>query len=433
MKLSNLDQRLSEIGKNRKDIFKALFLPVLFLFFLLLLAMYMTLWLGLTLWGINIPVAWGFAIVNFVWWIGIGHAGTLISAILLLTRQHWRNSINRLAETMTLFAVASAGLYPLMHMGRPWYFYWLLPYPNDMDMYPQYRSPLTWDAFAVSTYALVSLLFWYIGLIPDLAIAREQSKNKLKKILFSILSLGFSGEIREWATFKQATTYLAIIATPLVISVHSIVALDFAAGVNPGWHSAMFPPFFVAGAIYSGFAMVNILLIFIRHTFRLMDIITVDHLEKCAKMTLLSGIVVSFFYCLEFFFAWYGDELMEKTVFMHRMFGPKAWAFWLMILCNMLTVQVLWIKKLRQHEKTLIIISVFILVGMWMERYVIVVTSLMDSYLPAMRGKYHGTKWDWALYLGSFGLFFTGLLVVLRFLPFIPISEVKEGERHESV
>lgn len=433
MKLQNLDERLTELGVKKRKLLHLLFIPALLLTLMLLVSIYMTVVLGTVIWGINIPVAWGFAIVNFVWWIGIGHAGTLISAILLLARQHWRNSINRLAESMTLFAVASAGLYPLLHMGRPWYFYWLLPYPNDMKLYPQYRSPLVWDAFAVSTYALVSLLFWYVGLIPDFAIAREKAKNKTKRFIFSVLSLGFSGELREWATFKKATMYLAIIATPLVISVHTIVSLDFAAGLNPGWHSPLFPPFFVTGAIYSGFAMVTILLIMIRHQFKLKDLITNDHLDKCAKMMLMSGIIVTFFYALEFFVAWYGDEHNETMVFMNRMVGEKAWSFWLMLICNVLFVQLLWFKNLRAKEWVLGIVSIIILVGMWMERYVIVITTLMDSLLPSIQGHYTATKWDWMIYVGSFGLFFFGMLIVLRFLPFIPIVEVKEGEHHETL
>ncbi|MGE3610606.1 MAG: NrfD/PsrC family molybdoenzyme membrane anchor subunit [Bacteriovoracaceae bacterium] len=431
--MNNLDQRLSELGYSKKETLKKLALPAAFLMFVLFLTIYMTLTLGLYLWGINIPVAWGFAIINFVWWIGIGHAGTLISAILLLARQDWRNSINRLAETMTLFAVAAAGIFPILHMGRPQYFYWLLPYPNDMNLYPQYRSPLTWDAFAVSTYGLVSLLFWYVGLIPDLAIAREQSKNKFKRFIYAVLSLGFSGEIKEWISYKQATNYLAIIATPLVISVHTIVSLDFAAGINPGWHSTMFPPFFVGGAIYSGFAMVNILLIFIRHKFKLTDLISENHLEKCSKMLLLSGMVVTFFYSLEFFMAWYGDEPLESQIFLHRMFGEKAWTFWTMIFCNSFVIQLMWFKKFRRNEWAISIISLLVLIGMWMERYVIVITSLMDSYLPAIKGHYTPTIWDWGLYLGTFGLFSTGILIVLRFFPFIPITEIKEGEHHEGV
>jgi Ni/Fe-hydrogenase subunit HybB-like protein len=433
MNMDNLDQQLTNLGYERRLTFKKLALPVAFLVLLLMIAIYATLVFGTYLWGINIPVAWGFAIVNFVWWIGIGHAGTLISAILLLARQNWRNSINRLAETMTLFAVASAGLYPLLHMGRPWYFYWLLPYPNDMNLYPQYRSPLTWDAFAVSTYLTVSLLFWYVGLIPDLAVAREQSTNKYKRFIFSVLSLGFSGSLREWVSFKKATTYLAIIGTPLVISVHTIVSLDFSAGLNAGWHSAMFPPFFVAGAIYSGFAMVILLLVIIRHHFKLQDIITLDHLEKCAKMLLMSGMIVSFFYVIEYFIVWFSDDHHEIDLFVDRMFHRKIWAFWLMIFCNVVMVQFLWSEKLRRNQVIICIVSLFVLAGMWMERYVIVVTSLMKSNLPAMRGNYNATLWDWALYIGSFGVFFMGLLIVLRFLPFIPIGEVKEGEHHESL
>lgn len=432
MKLINLDERLSEIGVQKKKLLHLLMIPAFFLIVMLLVSIFMTVVVGTVLWGINVPVAWGFAIVNFVWWIGIGHAGTLISAILLLARQGWRNSINRLAESMTLFAVASAGLYPLLHMGRPWFFYWLLPYPNDMTLSPQYRSPLVWDAFAVSTYALVSLLFWYLGLIPDMAIAREKSKGRVKKFIYSCLSLGFTGEVREWHSYKKAVMFMAIIATPLVISVHTIVSLDFAAGINPGWHSALFPPFFVAGAIYSGFAMVILLMIFVRHQFKLKDLITSEHLEKCARMMLMSGIIMTFFYALEFFVVWYADEPAESYVFINRMFGEKAWAFWLMLICNVGAIQVMWFKNARTSEIWLFVVSLFVLVGMWMERYVIVITTLMDSLLPSIQGHYAATKWDWMLYIGSMGLFALGLLLVLRFLPFIPIMEVKEGEEHEA-
>lgn len=423
-----LEKKLSVLGDDQSSFLFKLLFPIAGLMMILSLSVFVLLKYGVEVWGINVPVAWGFAIVNFVWWIGIGHAGTFISAILLLVRQDWRNSINRIAESMTLFAVASAGIFPLLHMGRPWYAYWLLPYPNDMTLSPQYRSPLVWDAFAVSTYILVSLIFWYVGLIPDFAVAREQTDSKPKRILFGILSLGFSGELREWASFKKASQYFAIIATPLVISVHTVVSLDFTGAQTPGWHSPLFPPFFVTGAIYSGFAMVICLLIMIRHKFPLKDIVSPSHLESCAKFLLMSGMIVTFFYVIEFFIVWYGDEFYESKIFINRMFGVKSWAFWLMLVCNSVVVQLLWVPKIRKSETWLFIISVIILIGMWMERYVIVISSLMDTPLASTQGYYAATIWDWGLYIGSFGIFAFGLWIVLRFLPFIPITEVKELE-----
>ena len=424
--MNNLEKRLTELGVTQKDILFKAFLPAGLLLSILFIAVYYLLAKGTAIWGINTPVAWGFAIVNFVWWIGIGHAGTLISAILLLARQDWRNSINRLAESMTLFAVASAGIFPILHMGRPWYAYWLFPYPNDMYLYPQYRSPLAWDVFAVSTYLTVSTIFWFVGFIPDFATAREKATSKFKRFLFSILSLGFSGEAQEWATFRKASILLAIISTPLVVSVHTIVSLDFAGAQTPGWHSPLFPPFFVTGAIYSGFAMVICLLAFVRHQFKVQDLITNEHMEKCARFLLLSGMIVTFFYVMEFFMIWYGEEHFENINFFNRAFGNKWWAFWLMLGCNSLSIQLLWFPKLRANEKVLFVVSLLVLVGMWMERYVIVITSLMDTLLPSMAGSYEATRWDWMLYIGSAGIFIFGLLLVLRFLPFIPITEVKE-------
>ena len=429
MKFENLDSRLSNLGYEKRITLTKLLVPVSLLVMAFMLATFMLLYKGLGIWGINIPVAWGFAIISFVWWVGIGHAGTFISAVLLLLKQDWRNSINRLAESMTLFAVACAGLYPLLHMGRPWFAYWLFPYPNDMDLYPQYRSPLVWDAFAVSTYATISVVFWYVGLIPDLAVAREQTTSKFKHALFSILSMGWSGEAKEWVLQKRICFLLAAIATPLVISVHSIVAMDFAAAKLPGWHSPFFPPYFVAGAIFSGFAMVICLLIVIRHWFKLEDIVTSMHIEKCTKFLMISGSLVTYFYLLEFFTIWYGQEHFEMKSVKNEIIGPKAEFFWAMMLFNSVIPLVLWVPKLRKSEPILFIVSFFVLIGMWLERYVIVVTTLSDTFLPAMKGHYSATFWDWMMLVGVFGIFLFGMILTLRFLPFIPITELKEEEQ----
>lgn len=427
--MTQLEKRLTDLGfRGRVPLYKLL-LPFTLMSGCFFVVTFFLIKYGIGIWGVNIPVAWGFAIVSFVWWIGIGHAGTFISAILLLLRQDWRNSINRIAESMTLLAVACAGLYPILHLGKPWYFFWLLPYPNQWDLYPQYRSPLVWDAFAVSTYALISIIFWYVGMIPDLAIARENSTSKFKQILFSILSLGWSGELKEWATFKKLTYILALLATPLVISVHSIVALDFSVAKLPGWHSPFFPPYFVAGAIYSGFAMVLIILIYIRRKFSVEELITSEHLDKCAKFLLMSGSFVTYCYLIEFFTIWYGQEHFELKGLHHEAFGPKAMIFWLMLFFNSVILHVLWFPKLRKKTWILLLVSGCVLVGMWMERYVIIVTTLSDTFLPAMKGHFTGTKWDWMLLIGSIGIFGTGLTIIFRFLPFIPITEIKEEKK----
>lgn len=426
MRALDLSTRLTDLGHSGRRSIYLLLLPVLFLLGLFLLSTFVLFKIGVGVWGINIPVAWGFAIVNFVWWVGIGHAGTFISAILLLMRQSWRSSVNRLAESMTLFAVACAGLFPLLHMGRPWYFYWLLPYPNDMDLFPQYRSPLVWDAFAVMTYATISLVFWFVGMIPDFAEAREKTASKGKAILFGILSFGWSGTAGEWASYKRVTWLLALIATPLVISVHSIVSLDFAVAKLPGWHSPFFPPYFVSGAIYSGFAMVIVILLWVKKTFEVNDLITEEHLEKCARYLLISGTFLTYCYGMEFFTIWFGEEHFELRSLRFEALGPKAYVFWAMIFCNIASLQLLWFKKLRRNHRVLFAVSLLVLIGMWMERYVIVVTTLADTFLPAMEGSYRGTRWDWGLFLGTLGVFGFGMLVVLRFLPFIPITEIKE-------
>jgi Ni/Fe-hydrogenase subunit HybB-like protein len=382
---------------------------------------------GVGIWGINVPVMWGFAIVNFVWWIGIGHAGTLISAILLLLKQDWRTSINRFAEAMTLFAVACAGLFPLLHLGRPWVFYWLLPYPNTMDLWPQWRSPLVWDVFAVSTYATVSLLFWYVGLLPDLATLRDRARNRFARGIYGILAMGWRGSARHWDRYRTAYLLLAGLATPLVVSVHSVVSFDFAVGIVPGWHSTIFPPYFVAGAIFSGFAMVLTLAIPLRHAFGLHDFITARHLDNMAKVMLATGMIVGYGYLMESFIAWYGTNAFEHdTLLRNRPFGPYAHTYRLMLLCNVAVPQLLWLPWVRSHPVVLWLISLVVNLGMWLERYVIVVTSLSRDFLPSAWSMYHGTFWDYATLYGSMGLFLSLLFLFIRFLPVISMAEMRE-------
>lgn len=381
---------------------------------------------GIGIWGVNIPVAWGFAITNFVWWVGIGHAGTFISAILYLLHQEWRTSINRFAEAMTLFAVACAGMMPLLHLGRPWYFYWLLPYPDTMDLWPQFRSPLVWDVFAVSTYLIVSLVFWYIGLVPDVAALRDRSTEKWKKVIYGILALGWRGSAKHWKRYQKAYLLLAGLATPLVISVHSVVGLDFTAAIVPGWHSTIFPPYFVAGAIFSGFAMVLTLGIPLRHFYQLQDFITLRHFENCAKLLLVTGLIVAYGYLMEGFMAWYGNDPYDKYIQLNRAFGHYWASYWILITCNVLTPQLLWFKSVRTNITFLFIISLIINIGMWTERFVIVVTSLHRDFMPSAWHLFHATFWDWAILTGSMGLFFFLFLLFVRTLPVIAISEVRE-------
>jgi molybdopterin-containing oxidoreductase family membrane subunit len=392
---------------------------------LLLISVTYLLAVGVGIWGINIPVAWGFAIVNFVWWIGIGHAGTLISAILLLLHQKWRTSINRFAEAMTLFAVACAGLFPLLHMGRPWFFYWLLPYPNSTDLWPQFRSPLVWDVFAVSTYGTVSLLFWYVGLIPDLATLRDSTNNPLARIVYGMLAMGWRGSAYHWRRYEMTYLILAGLATPLVISVHTVVSFDFAVAILPGWHSTIFPPYFVAGAIFSGFAMVVVLAIPLRRFYGLEDFITLAHLENSAKLMLATGLMVGYGYGIEAFMAWYGNNLYEKFVQINRAAGPYWYLYWGLLFCNVLAPQVLWVKRVRRNPPALFVVALVVLVGMWLERYVIVVTSLHRDFLPSSWGMYSGTFWDYATFVGTIGLFLSLLFLFIRFLPMISISEMQ--------
>ncbi len=380
---------------------------------------------GVGVWGNQQPVSWGFPIVNFVFWVGIGHAGTLISAILFLFRQNWRTSINRFAEAMTIFAVMCAGLFPGVHVGRPWLAYWLFPIPNQMDMWPQFRSPLLWDVFAVSTYATVSLLFWYVGMIPDLATLRDRAKSVPAQIIYGILSLGWTGSSRHWMRFEKAYLLLAALATPLVLSVHSVVSFDFAVSQLPGWHTTIFPPYFVAGAVFGGFAMVLTLAIPARRLFGLKDLITMRHLENMSKVMLATGLIVSYAYVTEFFMAWYSKHHYEQFVFMDRPFGVSSWAFWTMITCNVIAPQFLWVKRFRTNVITLFIVAMFINVGMWFERFVIIITSLQRDFLPSSWGVFVPTWVDICMLAGSFGLFFTLFLLFIRFGPVVAMAEVK--------
>jgi len=380
---------------------------------------------GIGVWGLQVPVGWGYAIVNFVFWVGIGHAGTLISAILFLLRQRWRTSINRFAEAMTIFAVVCAGLFPGIHVGRIWLAYWLFPIPNQMSMWPNFRSPLLWDVFAVGTYATVSLLFWYMGMIPDLASIRDRAKTRLRFYIYGVLSLGWRSSNRHWHRFEFAYLLLAALATPLVLSVHSVVSFDFAVSIMPGWHTTIFPPYFVAGAIFSGFAMVVTLIIPTRKFFGLEEIITTRHLENMAKIMLATGMMVGFAYSTEFFMAWYSGNRYESFTFLNRAFGPYAWAYWTMVTCNVVVPQLFWVKKLRTNTLMLWVASILINVGMWFERFVIVVSSLSRDYLPTSWGYYRPTAIDVLTFVGSFGLFFTLFLLFVRFLPMIGMAEVK--------
>ena len=392
---------------------------------LLLISILYLVWEGTGIWGLNNPVGWGWAIVNFVFWVGIGHAGTLISAVLFLFRQKWRTSINRFAEAMTIFAVMCALIFPGVHVGRVWVAYWMFPIPNQMAMWPNFRSPLLWDVFAVGIYFTVSLLFWYTGLIPDLATLRDRAKTKVKKFVYGVLSLGWRASNRHWQNYELAYLMLAGLSTPLVLSVHSIVSTDFAISLLPGWHTTIFPPYFVAGAIFSGFAMVITLAIPTRKIFGLEDFITVSHLERMAKIILLTGSMVGYAYAMEFFIAWFSTNPYEQFVFMNRAFGPYAWAYWIMVACNVITPQLFWFKKIRTNIKALFILSIFVNIGMWFERFVIIASSLHRDFLPSSWDYYVPTFWDVSLFLGSFGLFFTLFLLFIRFVPIISIAEVK--------
>lgn len=384
-----------------------------------------TFYYGLGLWGINQPIGWAFDIVNFVFWVGIGHAGTLISAILFLFRQKWRTGIARFAEAMTIFAVMTAGLFPLIHTGRPWLDGYLFPLPNQHHLWVNFTSPLIWDVFAVSTYLTVSFVFWYIGLIPDLAILRDRTKSKIKKIIYSIFSLGWRHSNRHWHHYEMMYLVLAGFATPLVLSVHTIVSFDFAVSILPGWHTTIFPPYFVAGAVFSGFAMVQNVLIIIRKIFDFEHIITIDTLEKMNKVMLATGLMVGYAYGMEFFIAWYSGNPLESFVFINRAFGNYAWAYWIMVSCNVIFTQLFWIRKIRRSIIPMFIIGVLVNVGMWFERFVIVVTTTSRDFLPTSWDYFKPTLYDVGILLGSFGLFFTLVILFIRALPVVSISEVK--------
>ncbi|MCA8980999.1 MAG: polysulfide reductase NrfD [Planctomycetes bacterium] len=380
---------------------------------------------GVGVWGNNQPVAWGWPIVNFVFWVGIGHAGTLISAILFLFRQGWRTSINRFAEAMTIFAVCCAGIFPAVHIGRVWMAYYLFPIPNQMEMWPNFRSPLLWDVFAVSAYALTSLMFWYMGMIPDLATLRDRAKGKVRQIAYGIASMGWTGSARQWHRYEKAYLLLAGLATPLVLSVHSVVSFDFAVSQVPGWHTTIFPPYFVAGAIFSGFAMVVTLMIPARQFFGLKHLVTMKHLEIMCKIILATGMMVGYAYAIEFFIAWYGGNPYERFAFINRAMGPYAWAYWTMATCNVLVPQLFWFKKLRTNLWVMMGVCILVNVGMWFERFVITVISLSRDFLPSSWDYFKPTAVDVLTFAGSFGLFFTLFLLFCRYLPMVAMAEVK--------
>ncbi|MCC6147275.1 MAG: polysulfide reductase NrfD [Anaerolineaceae bacterium] len=387
---------------------------------------------GVGIWGINVPVGWGFAIVNFVWWIGIGHAGTLISAILLLFRQEWRTSINRFAEAMTLFAVANASLFPILHLGRPWLFYYLIPYPNTLGLWPQFRSPLAWDLFAILTYLTVSLLFWFMGLVPDLATMRDRATNKWIRLIYGILALGWRNSARHWHHYQSVYLLMAALATPLVVSVHSIVSVDFAYGVIPGWHSTIFPLYFVAGAVFSGFAMVLTLMIPLRKALHMEDFITARHLDNMAKIMLSVGLVVAYGYMMENFWGWFGDNPYERAITIDRYVGAYAPLYWGLLFCNVIAPQILWFKKVRTNGPILFVIALLVNIGMWLERFIIVVQSLSKDFLPSSWHLFTPTIWDIATFAGTIGLFLMLVFLFVRVLPAISIFELRELVHHKS-
>jgi Ni/Fe-hydrogenase subunit HybB-like protein len=397
------------------------FLLVLLLF----IALTYLVFKGVGIWGINQPVAWAFAITNFVWWIGIGHAGTLISAILLLLKQEWRTSINRFAEAMTLFAVGCAAIFPLFHLGRPWLAYWLVPYPSSMGVWPQFRSPLMWDVFAVSTYGTVSFLFWFVGLIPDLATLRDRSQSRIGRVVYGTFAMGWRNSARHWHQYEITYLLLAGLATPLVVSVHTVVSFDFAIAILPGWHTTIFPPYFVAGAIYSGFAMVLTLAIPIRAVYGLQDFITSRHLQNMAKVMLVTGLMVAYGYMSEIFMSWYSGDIFDSFVTVNRMTGPYAPVYWALIACNVVIPQSLWFKRARTSVGWLFAVSLIINTGMWLERFMIIVTSLHRDFLPSSWGMYAPTFWDLATLAGTLGLFVALLFLFLRFVPMISIFEMR--------
>ncbi len=423
---SSVSDSISRISESRTPWgWWIIFLAALSITGVLHIMIALLVWNGIGTWGVMNPVGWGWAIVNFVFWIGIGHAGTLISAILFLFRQKWRTSINRFAEAMTIFAVICAGLFPGIHVGRPWAAYWMFPLPNQMDVWPNFRSPLLWDVFAVSTYFTVSLIFWYMGMIPDIATLRDRAKNKIRQVAYGLFSLGWRGSNRHWRNYEYAYLLLAGLSTPLVLSVHSIVSFDFAVSNLPGWHTTIFPPYFVAGAIFSGFAMVNTLIIPARQWFGLKDFVTLRHIDNMNKIILVTGTIVGYAYATEFFIAWYSGEAYETFAFINRATGPYAWAYWIMVTCNVISPQLFWFAKIRRSIVMTFIIAIFVNIGMWFERFVIVVSSLANDFMPSSWDYYSPTFVDVLTFVGSFGLFLTLFLLFIRFLPILAISEIK--------
>src|SRR5687768_5692524 len=401
------------------------FIPSVALLGLLGVAVSWLFWEGIGIWGLNVPVGWSWDITNFVFWVGIGHAGTLISAILFLFRQKWRTSINRSAEAMTIFAVMCALVFPGIHTGRPWLAYWMFPIPNQMGMWPNFRSPLLWDVFAVSVYGTVSVLFWYVGLIPDLAMMRDRAKTRVRKFVYGLFALGWRGSVRQWNHYESAYLILAALATPLVLSVHSIVSMDFAVSLLPGWHTTIFPPYFVAGAIFSGFGMVLTLMLPLRAIYGLQDLITQYHIDCMCKITLATGTIVGYAYAMEFFIAWYGANPYEGFAFINRAFGHYAWAYWIMISCNVITPQFFWFKAVRENTTLVWVLSIFVNVGMWFERFVIIVTSLARDFLPSSWGYYSPSIVEIFTFFGTFGVFSVLFLLFIRFLPVMPMAELK--------
>ncbi len=380
---------------------------------------------GLGIWGINVPVGWAFAIINLVWWIGIGHAGTLISAILLLFQQDWRTSINRFAEAMTLFALACAGLFPIIHAGRPWVAYWLIPYPNSMELWPNFRSPLVWDVFAISTYTLVSLLFWFVGLIPDLATLRDRATSKVQATIYGIFAMGWRGSARHWHRYETAYLLLAGLSTPLVVSVHTVVSFDFAVGIIPGWHATIFPPYFVAGAVYAGFAMVLTIAIPMRKAYGMEDYITMRHIDLMARVMLATGMFVAYGYAVEVFMAWYSANPYEGAMLQTRFVGPYAPLYWSLIFFNVLVTQLVWFERTRRNLPLLFMVCMSVNIGMWLERFVIIVTSLHRDFMPSSWDMYYPTFWDFSTFFGTLGLFSTLLFLFIRFVPMISIFEMR--------
>lgn len=407
----------------------AFFIGSLLLLMLFVVSAAMLLWNGVGVWGNNIPVNWGLAIANYIWFLGIGHAGTLISALLLLLGAHWRNSLNRFAEAMTLFAVVCAGLYPILHLGRPWYFYWMAPYPNTMTISPQFKSPLAWDFFAVLTYLIVSVLFWYIGIIPDLASVRDRAKKRWQQVFYGLLALGWRGSARHWARWNQAYRLTAAIAVPLVVSVHSEISLLFAAAPIPGWNSTIFPPYFVLGAAFSGFAVVLMITVSLRRALGLQDLVTERHLDLLAIFLLATGLMTAYGYCAEVFDTFYGGERQEVATLMDRLTGTYAYSYWGAVILNFVPLQLLWIKAVRRRHLITFFIALSVTVGMWYERYMLLVTALYRDYLVSSFGEYHASIWEWGLYLGMLGVFLTPFLLFIRFLPVISAFEVKEALR----